>query len=162
MLRFVLCLECERSAYGYWPVKVVCPGLLWGLGQGQRSAAGSLDPWDSGGLTGVTRSGQDRTEGIWAQDCGIRAGPLLFPLLCSSHCPCVIAFNLEQTWLQNRSYIEISDIMEYRANGSGLCDFQNRNKLKAFTFPLFFGVITADTFKVETVTNNLSISILTY
>lgn len=35
-------------------------------------------------------------------------------------------------------------------------------EIKAFTFPLFFGVITADTFKVETVTNNLSISILTY
>ena len=145
-------------------MKAVCPSPLWGLGQGQRSAAGSLGPWDWGGLTGVTGSGQDRTEGIWAQDCGIEAGPLLFPLSRSSHCPCVIAFNLEQTWLHNRSYIEISIIVAvwHFKEPMTATFFKNRTKLKAFTLLFFFWVIIADTFKVETVTNNLLISILTY
>lgn len=121
-------------------MKVVCPGLLWGLGQGQRSAAGSLGPWDRGGLTGVTGSGQDRTEGIWAQDCGIGAGPLLFPLSRSSHCPCIIAFNLEQTWLLDRNYIKISVIMavchSMEPMTAARMIFKKRIKLKAFM--LFF------------------------
>lgn len=81
----------------------------------QRSAAGILGPWDSGGgLAGVTRSGQDRAQGIWAQDCGSWA-PFV-PSFTSFLLPLCYSLKLgatqKQTWLQNRTQIEISDMME--------------------------------------------------
>lgn len=97
--RWVLTIEGELSR----PV----------VGAGPGAAFSCWDPRPMGLGVWLGSAGQAKIEEkeSGAQDCGIGVGPLLFPLSRSSSCPCVIAFNLEQTWLQNRTHTEIIDDM---------------------------------------------------
>lgn len=65
---------------------------------GRASLFSCWDPTPMGlgrGLTEVTRSGQDRTLGIWAQDCGSRA-PFVPSFMFFPACLFFMALNLER------------------------------------------------------------------
>lgn len=106
------------------------------VGAGPEAAFSCWDPrpMGLGGLTGVTRSGQDRTQGIWAQDCGSWAPfvPSFTLFLLPLRYSLKLGVTQTKTWLHNKTYMKTGDSME--PDDCTLCDHQYRHLLNGFAF----------------------------